>query len=1495
LSGANTYTGDTTINAGTVKVGDNTSTGTLGAGKVINNGTLSFGRTNAIAVSNEISGSGRVTQAGSGTLTLSGTNTYTGGTTLTAGTLNLGSAAAIGSSGSISFGGGTLQHSASNTTDYSSRFSTAASQAYKIDTNGQSITWASALTSAGGSLNKLGSGTLLLSGANTYSGVTTISAGTLQVGAGSTSGSLVGNVVNNATLAFDRSDALTYAGVISGSGAVTKAGSGNLLLSGANSYSGGTTVSAGTLAAGSGTALGTGAVTLSSSAVLDLTHNGTVALGSTLSMAVGSAITNSANTSSLSVAGASTLAGTVHTAGSQTYTGAVTLASATTLNTSNSPVAFNATVNSTPGNTFDLTVNNGTGSTSLGGAVGAVHSLGNLSLNGTGAVSLGANITSLGNQTYAGPVSAAAGITLTANDGIGPTGIITNGNNNNSHYAFGVPDVSNLGETNYYVVASGSSTADITPSTNTHVGIMFYNNTGTLNGAGSNASWCCYNYPVMANAGKSSFPSSISVVTRGDGLASRVPTALSVYGSNVPFSSSYTYTPQGNPSSVSNVAIQGVDYQQSNFSLIGSGSLTFAGGGVSSPTLSNAISLSNASAYQYFQIVFSSTGGTSNSLSPNLTGPLALNAINLYGRSVANSITFKQSVTANGALNLAAGRVTAAGLSAGGAVAVNSRNDSIITGSISDNGSNAASLVKTGAGALTLSGANVFTGGTTITSGTVKAGSASALGAGAVSIGAAGVLDLTHSGTVALGSTLSMAAGSAITNSANTSSLSVAGASTLAGTINTAGSQTYTGAVTLAADTTVASTAAGALTFAGPVNGGFALTVNSQGDVAFNAEVGGTNPLASLITDAGGRTLLGANVTTVGSQTYQDDVLATSAITLKSTGSLKAKSIQAAGALTLHLGGSGMVQGVVSDGASALSLIKAGPGELSLLGANTYTGGTALNEGTLGLYTNSALGTGALTVGTATLKVGRAVTQLDNALVLNGSASVVFDRDVDYLVVGGGGAGASGGGGAGGFLEGKTALTGESYAVSVGVGGQAAGSSGTASTAFGQTASGGGGGAGGGGAGQSGASGGGGGYDAPSATVATGMAGQGFSGGVSNRSSYGAGGGGGGAGGAGGNASTALDGFGRGGDGGLGKTSDITGETKFYAGGGGGGANTAQAGTPGGLAGSGVGGAGATGDAMPGQNAVAHTGSGGGGAEPQGSPAGTGAAGLVVARYKGSAAGAGGSVATGTGTAEGYTVHTFTSAGTLALNPASLTLTGTLSGAGALQVNAGGGVLEPQRGQQLQRRHHGAGGHLGGRRQQRQPHRLWQRRCDCGRGRCVAHQPQRPEQHLGAGGRHLVGHPCLGRGLARRHQRDRAFGGGHQLQHGLARHGQRRWQPEQDGRGPAHAGGQQHLQRRHHGASGHALWRRGQRKPHRLWQRRHHCQCRGHLVDRPWQPGQRLGARWRHLARHQRLWGKLERHCDLGCSVHRASGLRHDDLAAPSVALAVCAKRAAAA
>jgi fibronectin-binding autotransporter adhesin len=152
-----------------------------------------------------------------------------------------------------------------------------------LDFNGanQTISVGAATAIAGGVLSnatgtggliKTGAGTLVLTAANTYNGTTTISAGTLQMGNGGTTGVIPGNVVDNAALSFNRSDAaLTFNNNISGTGTLTQSGANVLLLSGSNSYTGQTNVTAGELQLGSANAIGTqtAAVVVSNGGTLD--------------------------------------------------------------------------------------------------------------------------------------------------------------------------------------------------------------------------------------------------------------------------------------------------------------------------------------------------------------------------------------------------------------------------------------------------------------------------------------------------------------------------------------------------------------------------------------------------------------------------------------------------------------------------------------------------------------------------------------------------------------------------------------------------------------------------------------------------------------------------------------------------------------------------------------------------------------------------------------------------------------------------------------------------------------------------------------------------------------------------------------------------------------------------------------------------------------------------------------------------------------------------
>ena len=137
-----------------------------------------------------------------------------------------------------------------------------------------------------GAVDKIGAGTLILSQAPSYTGNTTISAGTLKLSAGGTLYNLAGsgNLDNSGkAVTINNTDNSEFSGVITGAGALTKAGNGTLTLSGANDYTGGTTISAGTLKVTGEGALGTGAV--NNSGILEFApgEEETMSIGYTIS------------------------------------------------------------------------------------------------------------------------------------------------------------------------------------------------------------------------------------------------------------------------------------------------------------------------------------------------------------------------------------------------------------------------------------------------------------------------------------------------------------------------------------------------------------------------------------------------------------------------------------------------------------------------------------------------------------------------------------------------------------------------------------------------------------------------------------------------------------------------------------------------------------------------------------------------------------------------------------------------------------------------------------------------------------------------------------------------------------------------------------------------------------------------------------------------------------------------------------------------------------
>ncbi len=238
VTGTNTYTGATTISGGTLNV---TGAGVLGSGSYPGAIDIAAGAALIYSSSANQKISGVISDAGNlnvsaGSLVLSGSNTIAGTITLTGGVLNLGSVD-TGSTGplgtaSVVLGGGTLQYSSVNNTDYSGRITAAAGQAYNVDTNGQNVTWNTGLTSTGGSLDKLGGGTLALNGANTYSGATAVNGGKLYLN----NTNMTSSITVAGGAALGGSGATSAAVNVADGGAVEAgySGSGSLALGGLN-------------------------------------------------------------------------------------------------------------------------------------------------------------------------------------------------------------------------------------------------------------------------------------------------------------------------------------------------------------------------------------------------------------------------------------------------------------------------------------------------------------------------------------------------------------------------------------------------------------------------------------------------------------------------------------------------------------------------------------------------------------------------------------------------------------------------------------------------------------------------------------------------------------------------------------------------------------------------------------------------------------------------------------------------------------------------------------------------------------------------------------------------------------------------------------------------------------------------------------------------------------------------------------------------------------
>ncbi|EML8281901.1 autotransporter-associated beta strand repeat-containing protein [Salmonella enterica] len=797
LNAENTYTGGTTISGGTLVA---TNVDALGSGAVTDDATLELNTGGTF--DNAISGSGQVVKSGDETLTLSGANSYTGGTLISSGTLVANNVEALGS--------GDVTDNATLELNTGGDFDNAISGSGKVEKSGDdALTLSGANTYTGGTLisdgtlvasnvealgtgdvtddavlelntggdfdnaisgsgqvMKSGGDMLTLSGSNTYTGGTTISGGTLVASNVEALGS--GDVTDNATLELNTGG--TFDNAISGSGQVVKSGDKMLTLSGANSYSGGTLISDGTLVASNVESLGTG----------DVTNNATLELNT------GGDFTNNISGSGQVVkSGDDALA----LSGANSYTGGTLISSGMLVATNvdalgSGDVTDNATLELNTGGTFD----------------NAISGSGQVVKSGDKTLTLS------GSNTYTGGTLISDGTLVASN-----------------------------------VEALG--TGDVTDNATLEL-----NTSGTFDN-------------VISGSGQ--------VVKSGDD-------ALTLSGSN-------TYrggtTISGGTLVATSVEALGTGDVTDNATLelnTGGDFINNIGGtGRVEKSGDQTLTLSGANSY---------TGGTLIS-----SGTLVANDVNALGTG---------DVTDDATLEL----------NTGGDF------DNAISGS--------GQVVKSGDETLTLSGSNTYTGGTTINDGTLIATSVDALGSGDVTDNA--VLELNTGGDF-------------------DNAISGSGQVVKSGdeTLTLSGTNSYTGGTTISGGTLIASNveALGS----GDVTNNATLELNTGGD--FTNNISGSGQVVKSGDET--LTLSGANSYT-GGTTISGGTLVASNVEALGSGDVTDNA-------TLEMNTGGDFDNAISGSGQ---VVKSGDDALTLSGANTYTGGTTINGGTLVASNVEALGSG---------------------------------------------------------------------------------------------------------------------------------------------------------------------------------------------------------------------------------------------------------------------------------------------------------------------------------------------------------------------------------------------------------------------------------------------------------------------------------------------------------------------------------------------------------
>ncbi len=1010
LTAANSYAGSTGIAGGaTLVVGDGATAGTIGSGTVTiaGGGTLRVDRSDTVTLANVFSGAGSLEQHGSGTtvLTADSSAAFSGAVDVTGGTLRVSGATARAGTGTITLGthaldiasgasvantlvagsGASLTSSSGGGTLAAGTLTLADGSTLNLSGGaGSTLTVARAIPAAAGAGAEnlaIGGGTVVLTGTNTYGGSTTIAAGaTLAVGAGGTAGTLGSGTVGigaGATLRVDRSDTVTLANVLSGSGGFEQHGAGTAVLTADSSggFSGAVDVSGGTLRLSGATArAGTGTITLGAH-TLDIANGASVA--NTVVAGNGATVSSSSGSGTLA-AGTLTLAdgATLNLAGGagSTLTAARTIAAVGGGADESVAVA---------GGTVVLTGAHGyAGGTTV--AAGATLRLAGATADaGSGTIALGSGTLDItGGASVANTLTVADGATVRSSSGGGTLGAgsLTLGNGVGLTLAGAAGSTLTVARTIGDSAANGRVTASggtvLLTADNSWQGLTTINSGVTLvagagGASGSIGSGAVTNDGVLRIHRDNSATVTLGAAIGGSGSLEQVGTGTTVlaadnsFGNTVVSAGVLQVGTGGNTGTLGlgSITVDNPGALRFNRAgtltvpgtITGSGRLELAGSGVAELVSSGLYTGGTSILAGTLRIV----GPTASAG----TGTIAVGSGTLDitgGATVNNLVTIADGGTlanSSGSGTLAA-HATPLTLAGGSTLNLSSTGTGLTIQRVISDGAGTASVVVggSGAGQVTLTAANSYDGSTRVASGTLAAGADNVLAATSTLVVDGGHFDLGTRNVGVAGVSLrsgSITGSSGVLSSSTDHDLRAGTVSAIlgggvglvkstAGTVTISGSQAYTGATTVSGGT-LALGSDNVFANAGTISVGGAATL----DLGTHVDTVGTLSLQGLL--AGTGTLTATSYTLAGATVSGN--LGTGTIT--STGSVQLNGTAAAG--TVNVDSGTLTLGAAERLANSATLRVQGPATVALGGAETV-GTLELSGGLSGSGTLTATG-----------------------------------------------------------------------------------------------------------------------------------------------------------------------------------------------------------------------------------------------------------------------------------------------------------------------------------------------------------------------------------------------------------------------------------------------------------------------------------------------------------------------------------------------------------